>query len=179
MLNTYQHEVLAAAATEANRWLAETMGRGDLRLRLVDAASVTRDVRAFVSGVELRRKVRHWDWLAFFHRKVKYRDAWMFTIEGTRGRAGPRAMCWGKIEVRSPGYVSIEYIERRPFARMGGLTTVTAFQFVLIVAGTLEVEEVRVVNPFPELVRFYTAKLGVVRHPPTGVVQYLFKKVKT
>lgn len=165
-----------AAAAAVNQWLGEELGRSDLRLRLVNEATVKSDVARFVAGARSRR-VSHWDWERLFHRNVKHKKAWMFTIEGTRGRTGPGAMCWGKIEVRSPGYVSIEYIERRPYARLRGLTTVTAFQFVLIVAGVLGVDEVRIVDPFPQLIRFYTDRLGVVRHPPTGQVQYLRKKV--
>jgi hypothetical protein len=177
MLKPEELETLVAAADEATRWLATEMGRADLQLRLVDERTVKRDVEAFVARLHGRRKVQHWDWLAMFHKKVKYRNAWMFVVDGRRGHVGPRAMCWGKIEVRAGGYVSIEYVERRPYARMGGLTTVIAFRFAQVVAGALEVAEVRINEPFPELVPFYTAKLGVNRHPPTGRVKYLFKKV--
>ena len=58
---------------------------------------------------------------------------------------------------------------------MGGLTTLIAFQFVQLVGISLGVAQVRLSNPYPPLIPYYMSKLGVVRHPVTGVVQYLYK----
>jgi hypothetical protein len=178
MLKDYEVQVLAAAAAQTTQWLAGTMWRADLRLRLVNEDSIKRDSQVFVSRMSHRRKVAHWDWVKLFHSKVKYRRAWMFAIESSRGCPGPRAMCWGKLEVHAPGYVSIEYIERRPFARLSGLTAVTAVQFIMIVADAMGLDEARLTKPFPKLVPFYMTNLGMSRHPATGEVEYLFKKVR-
>jgi len=177
MLNTSEQLILKAAVDDVNVWLASVMTRPDLKLRLVTQGSVSADFRNFTAGVGKHRKVKHWDWVQLFHQRVKFRNAWMFAVDGPRRRPGPRAMSWGKVEVVAPGYVSIEYLERRPFARMGGLTTLIAFRFVQIVGLALGVAEVRVSEPFPQLIPYYVAKLGVIRHPATGRVQYLFKTI--
>jgi len=167
-------QILALALAETNNWFASTAQRPDLTLNLMDAASAGPVARAFVAGIERHRQVE-WDWSALFHRRVKHQDAWMFAIV-CRGR--PRAMCYGKIEVRH-GFVAIEYLERRPYTRgLRGLTAPAAFQFAKTVAVLLNIQEVRLNQPFPQLVRYYIRTLGVSRHPPVGGVQYLLAMVK-
>jgi hypothetical protein len=112
------------------------------------------------------RKV-HWNWEDLFFARVRMKDAWMYAmVRGGR----PRAMCYGRIEV-GQGYVSLEYLERAPYARgIRGLTAPAAFQFARAVALLLDLDEVRLNEPFPQLVRYYERTLGAVRHSAAGAV---------
>ena len=171
-------QVLAIALAQTNQWFADVMLMPNVQLQLIDEMNIQRIARQFLTSIK-HRKV-DWDWEAMFHKKVKFAarygcKAWMFAIT-VRGRAG--AMSWGKIDIRPPGYVSIEFLERRPYVRgLRGLAAPAAFQFAKTVAALLDVDQVRLSRPLPELVRYYTRSLGLVRHPVAGRVQYLFAKV--
>lgn len=168
-------EALAAAIGVVNQWLqAQTL---DLSLRLEGAATIKATVRQFVEGAP-GRKVAEWDWESFFHKKVKHkRDAWLFSLR--RGEQ-PVALCLGKIHIRDD-HVALEYLERRSDAdKVKGLPVQVGFAFAAAVANVLGLSEVRINQPFPELVSYYADALGMepVRHKESGPVNYLFKKVK-
>lgn len=168
-----KNEVLAAALDQTNLWLAETIGRPDLQLQLVSQPMARRTAIDFEKMGGKRRKV-HWNWEDLFFTHVRLKDAWMYAmVRGGR----PRAMCFGRIEV-GQGYVSLEYLERAPYARgIRGLTAPAAFQFARAVALLLDLDEVRLNNPFPQLVRYYERTLGGVRQPTDGAVKYIYVKV--
>lgn len=165
--------VLAAALDQTNLWLSGTLGRPDLQLQLVSASNARAMALDFERAGGKRRKV-HWNWEDLYFSRVRFKDAWMYAmVRGGR----PRALCFGRIEV-GHGYVSLEYLERAPYARgLRGLAAPAAFQFARAVALLLDLDEVRLNNPFPQLVRYYERTLGLVRHPPSGPVKYLSVKV--
>jgi len=172
MLNN-KNEVLAAALDQTNTWLALELGRPDLQLQLVNQPTARPLVLDFERGGGRRRRV-HWNWEDLYFSRVRYRDAWMYAM--MRG-GRPRALCYGRIVV-GDGYVSLEYLERVPYARgLRGVTVSAAFQFARAVALLLDLDEVRLNEPFPQLVRYYMRTLGAVRHPAAGAVKYLYCKV--
>lgn len=127
---TNKNEVLAAALDQTNAWLAQTLGRPDLQLQLISQPIARTTAMQFERGGGLRRKV-HWNWEDIFFSRVRHQDAWMYAMV----RAGrPRAMCYGRIQIQG-GHVSLEYLERTPYARgIRGFTAPTAFQFARAVA---------------------------------------------
>lgn len=173
---TNKNEVLAAALDQTNTWLAQTLGRPDLQLQLISQPIARASAMQFERGGGLGRKV-HWNWEEIFFSRVRHQDAWMYAMV----RAGrPRAMCYGRIQVKG-AYVSLEYLERAPYARgIRGFTAPTAFQFARAVALLLDLTEVRLNEPFPHLVQYYERVLeGAIRHPAAGPVKYLSVKVST
>lgn len=170
-MNPQTPQILAAALEQTNKWFKEELNRPDLSLQLVDKATAPRVTSDFMFMGGKRRKVAHWDWEDIYFRKVRYKDAWLYALV-RRGR--PRAMCYGRIAIKE-GYVSLEYLERAPYARgVRGLVTSTAFQFARTIAVLLDLTEVRVNDPFPQLVRFYEQTLGLQRHPAEGPVKWLY-----
>jgi hypothetical protein len=170
-MNPKTSETLAAALEATNRWFAEDRKRPDLTLQLVDKTTAKSIARDFEAMGGKHRKVKHWDWEDLYFRKVRYKDAWLYALV-RRGR--PRCLCYGRIEIKDR-YVSLEYLERAPYARgIRGLATSTAFQFARTIAVLLDLPEVRINDPFPQLVRFYERTLGLVRHPLEGPVKYLY-----
>jgi hypothetical protein len=157
-------EVLAAALDQTNLWLAETLERPDLHLELVSQATARRTVLDFERGAGRHRKV-HWNWEDLFFTHVRYKDAWMYAM--VRGGL-PRAMCFGRIEIVG-GHVALG---------LRGVTALAAFQFARAVALLFDLDEVRLNDPFPQLVRYYERTLNAVRHPAAGPVKYLYVKVK-
>lgn len=171
---TNKNEVLAAALDQTNTWLANELGRPDLQLQLVSQPVARRIALQFERAGGRRRKVQ-WNWEELFFSRVRHQDAWMYTMV----RSGlPRAMCYGRIQVKG-GHVSLEYLERAPYARgLRGVTAPTAFQFARAVALLLDLTEVRLNEPFPQLVRYYERIMeGAIRHPTSGAVKYLSVKV--
>lgn len=173
---TNKNEVLAAALDQTNTWLAQTLRRPDLQLQLISQPVARSTAMQFERGGGVRRKVQ-WNWEEIFFSRVRHQDAWMYAMV----RAGrPRAMCYGRIQVKG-AYVSLEYLERAPYARgIRGFTAPTAFQFARAVALLLDLTEVRLNEPFPHLVQYYERVLeGAIRHPAAGPVKYLSVKVST
>lgn len=166
-------EALAAASAVVNEWLdaAHPM----LALQLIDDLTVKSTVERFRRGA--RTKVHWWDWQKKFHKKVKWKNAWLFALQ--RGEQ-PVALCLGSISVRA-GHVAIEYLERRVYARgVKGVPLVAAYQFATAVANALGISEVRINDPLnPALARHYEQALGMtpVRQGRANEVKYLFKKV--
>ena len=142
---TNKNEVLAAALDQTNTWLAQTLGRPELQLQLISQPIARVTALQFERGGGLRRKV-HWNWEELFFSKVRHQDAWIYAM----ARAGrPRALCCGRIQIKG-GHVSLEYLERTPYARgIRGLTAPTAFQFARAVALLLDLAEVRLRRTSP------------------------------
>lgn len=166
-------EALAAASAVVNEWLAATHPK--LALELVDAQTVKLIVERFRRGA--RTKVHWWDWQKKFHKKVKWKSAWLFALQ--RGDQ-PVALCLGSISIQA-GHVAIEYLERRVYARgVKGVPLVAAYQFATAVANAMGISEVRINDPLnPALARYYERALGMtpVRQGQANEVKYLFKKV--
>lgn len=169
-------QVLAAALDETNGWLA-TQGH-PFRLILVNATNARQMALDIEQSGDGRRKVG-WDWETLYFRRVRHRKAWMYAmVRGRRSAARARALCYGRVELRH-GHVSLEYLERARHARdIKGLTVFTAFQFARTVALLLGIGEVRVNDPFPQLVAYYERALNANRHPTEGPVQYLYTRIK-
>lgn len=94
----------------------------------------------------------------------------------------PGAMRDGRLEV-DDGNVSIDYLESSFDARIKGMVAQTAFLFARAIALLLALDEVRLNEPFLELVQYYEGILGlfgfpVVRHPAEDGVRFLSVKVQ-
>lgn len=176
----HKNEVLAVALEQTNSLLSGALGRSDLQLELVSHTSARSTARAFERLAGLRRKMKHWDWEELFFKRARRPRGWMCAMV-LRGE-GPSAMCYGRIEV-SDGYVSIDYLESSGDERLKGMVAPTAFQFARAIALLLDLDEVRLSEPFPELVEYYEGVLGLlgipaVRHPAEGGVKFLSVKVQ-
>lgn len=176
----HKNEVLAAALAQTNALLADVLERPDLQLELVSHTSARPTARAFERLAGLRRRMKHWDWEELFFKHARRPRGWMCAMV-LRGE-GPSAMCKGRIEV-SDGYVSIDYLESSGDERLKGMVAPTAFQFARAIALLLDVDEVRLNEPFAELVEYYEGVLGIfgipaVRHPAEGGVKFLSVKVQ-
>lgn len=171
-----KNEVLAAALGQSNVWLADVLQRPDLQLELVPQNAARSTVQAFQLLAGKGRKV-HWDWEDLYFRFARKPRGWMFSmvLRGT----GPGALCQGMVQ---DDHVSIDYLERVAGEQLQGVVAATAFQFARAVALLLDLDEVRLKDPFPELVEHYEQVLGAmgpaaVRHPADGAVKYLCVKV--
>lgn len=174
-----KNEVLAAALGLTNQWLASEQLRPDLQLQLVSQTAARSTAQAFQRRGGPARQV-HWDWEALYFKRARRPRGWMFAMVLTG--AGPEAMCHGRLEVDN-GYVSVDYLERAPGEQLQGIVMPTAFYFARAVALLTDLDEVRVNEPFPELVEYYERVLGAfgtpaVRHPAEGGVQFLSVKVQ-
>jgi hypothetical protein len=166
------NEAIAATIEQINDWFENELSRSDLKIQLVNATNAKSISRRFTltGGVRLV----DWDWEAIYFRKVKLKPAWMFELV-QKGRTG--ALCYGQVNIRG-SYATIEYLERKvSFKKLKGLAAQTAFQFAATVAKTLDLKEVRLVDPHPDLVLYYQKTLGLTRHPAHGVVQYLARRL--
>lgn len=169
-----KNEIFAAAIQVTNDWLSTTQS-GDLEIQLLsDNTTVARVTKQFISHCKHRRKV-DWDWSTVYHKRIKYQDAWMFALVR---RGTPGALCCGRIAIVDR-YVSVERLERTPYRRgLRGLVVPTTFQFARAVALLLDLHEVRIEQPFPQLVRHYEKVLRGIRQPATGEVKYISVQVK-
>lgn len=173
-----KNEVLAAALGQTNAWLSDVLLRPDLQLELVPQHTARSTAEEFQKNAGQNRRV-HWNWEELFFRFARTPRGWMFAmvLRGT----GTGALCQGMVQ---DDYVSIDYLERADDDKLQGVVTLTAFQFARAVALLLDLDEVRLKEPFPELVEHYEQVLGsmgppVVRHPPDGSVKYLSVKVQS
>jgi hypothetical protein len=168
-------EALAAAVGVVNLWLQNRFP--GLALGLEAGATIKGTVQQFVDASP-GRIVSHWDWENFFHKQVKHkRNAWLFSV---RRGGQPVALCLGKVHIRDD-HVALEYLERRSDAvDVKGLPVQVGYAFAAAVANVLGLSEVRINQPFPELVTYYADALGMepVRQKENGPVNYLLKKVK-
>jgi hypothetical protein len=169
-------EVLAAALDQTNLWLKGQ--EHPFYLVLPEGMTEAKKLIKDLQRADNQRRV-HWDWEHLYSREVRLKPAWMYAMVREKpGAMHVRAMCCGRIEVKDR-YVSIEYLERvGSDPELKGLTALTAFQFARTVALLLDIDEVRLNDPFPELVPYYEQTLGVVRHPQEGSQQYLYIKVQ-
>ena len=169
-------EALAAATGVVNEWLVAQQHAG-VTLALADAQTIKDTVERFLRGAR-RRRVSHWDWERKFYRRVRHRDAWIFDL---RQGSQPVVLCMGTIAIRED-HVTLEYLERRAYARVKGVALAAAYQFALAVANVLGLAEVRINDPINDkLARYYERKLEMtpVRHPVDGRVKYLYRRIQT
>jgi hypothetical protein len=168
-------EALAAAVGVVNLLLEQQ--HPGLVLGLEAGSTIKGTVQQFVEGTA-GRLVPHWDWENFFHKQVKHkRNAWLFAL---RLGAQPVALCLGTVHI-GQDHVALEYLERRSDATdIKGVPLQVGFAFAAAVASVLGLSEVRINQPFSELVSYYAETLGMepVRQKPGGPVNYLVKKVK-
>lgn len=76
-------------------------------------------------------------------------------------------LCMGTIAIRED-HVTLEYLERRAYARVKSVVLAAAYQFALAVANVLGLAEVRINAPISDkLAPYYARKLEMtpVRHP--------------
>jgi len=173
-------EVLAAALAQTNGWIAAELKRPDIWLELVLQHTARQTAEAFATIAADRRRV-HWDWESLYFKKARKPDGWMFSI--IVKSQGPSAMCYGRLDVKKD-YVSINYLESAQVEELKGLVALISFQFALTVAIVLDIDELRLCDPFEELVPFYERVLQAlgmpaVRHPAEGSVQFLSAKVSS
>jgi hypothetical protein len=169
---TYDQLQIALAATlqAVNADLANTHDTVGITVELVTGTQViNRLLQRFMHEAKPRRL--DVDWEDVFHKRVKGQKAWMIQILQS-SRTG--ALSCGRVEIRK-GYVSIDYLEKRPtFNHPRGLSTQVAFRFAKTLATILEIEQVRLNDPLPDLVSYYEKSLGLARHTVRSKVQYLF-----
>lgn len=166
-------EAIAAAVEVLNQWMAEELLLPDLQIYLVTRSSIHETVARFEAQA-IRRMV-HWDWQEIFFRKVRLKPAWMFELVQ---QGQPGALCFGQVNIKQD-YASIEFLERLPGAEeVKGFVARIAFQFAATVAGVLNLPEVRLMSPHPDLVDYYVSTLDLQRQPPQGEVEYLTRRLK-
>jgi|GEM_PF-3389637 len=168
-------QVFAAALDETNGWL---FAEGHpFRSTLVTGTNARQMAMDIEQAGDLQRRVS-WDWETLYFRRVRHKAAWMHAMVRRGQSFKARALCYGRVEVRG-GYVSLEYLERARHARgLKGLTVFTAFQFARTVAVLLGISEVRINDPFTQLVSYYERALRAHRHPAEGPVQYLYTRIE-
>lgn len=165
-------DALAAAVATLNARLQE-QAPGEYEIRLEDALSIKQTVHSFHEGSPARR-VPDWQWLQLYHRRSKKPEGWLFSLR-FRQRASVLAM--GTIQLQHD-YVAVDRIERRTDQpELKGNAAPIALAFAEIVARTLGLRQVRINDPFNELLPYYEQKLGFtpVRHADGTRVQYLYK----